>query len=194
MSSGALVIWVAQAMVTWSVYRDLSSHGNRFVASALGLESDVSIWACLFGLAVASMLLNSRIAANAYFTFAGKRPSGDWLGYGRSGASTACYWCGLIGFAGCLTLLSQTFRIASAPPVKIGVLFLLTLFVSAALTRFVVHFSFRRRFGRPPNCAPPSIGTSTSVRPCRDRENSGPICTTKSRQSTKGNQSARARQ
>jgi hypothetical protein len=186
MSAGTLLIWVAQAMVTWLVYRDLRPQGNRFVAYALGLQSDIWIWTCLFVLAVASMLLNSRIAANAYSTFTGKRPGGDWLGYGRSGASTACYWCGLISFASCLTVQSQTFQLVSMPPVETGIFFLLTLFVSAASTRFVVYILFRRRFGHLLNSSFNSTRTSTPVRDGAPRNSSSTIHLNKSRQPTKG--------
>jgi hypothetical protein len=153
MSPGAILIRIVQAMVTWWVYRDLGPRGSRFVARALGLERDGWIWTWLIALALISMLVNSRIAANAYSAFAGKRPREDWRAYSESHGSTACYWCGLISFGACLAVAPQTLQRLSFPGAKAGGLFMLTLLVNTLSIRVVVRFLFRRRQGsaRRPN-------------------------------------------
>jgi hypothetical protein len=148
MSSGAIPIWIVQAIVTWWVFRDLSPRGSRFLAGALGIESDFWIWTCLIALALFSMLANSRIAANAYSAIIGKRPGEDWPAYSQSGGSAACYWCGLISFGSCFLVVPRILQRLSVPGAKAGGLFVLTLVVNTLLIRVVVRILFRRRYGR----------------------------------------------
>jgi hypothetical protein len=148
MSSGAIPIWIVQAIVTWWVFHDLSPGGSRFLAGALGIESDFWIWTCLIALALFSMLANSRLAANAYSAIIGKRPGEDWPAYSQSGGSAACYWCGLISFGACLLVLPKILQRLSMPGARAGGLFVVTLMVNTLLVRIVVRILFRRRYGR----------------------------------------------
>jgi hypothetical protein len=153
MSSGAILIWFVQAIMTWWVYRDLGPAGSRFVARALGIQSDHWIWTWLIGLALLSMFVNSRIAANAYSAFTGKRPGEDWHAYGQSGGSMACYWCGLTSFASCLLVLPQTLQRVGLSGIRAGIIYVATLLVNAVLIRVVVRVLFRRRLGPVQNCS-----------------------------------------
>lgn len=148
MTLGAISTWVVQATVTWLVFRDLGPDGGKFVARALGIQPGYGVWICLIGLAMVSLLLNSRIAANTFSAHTGKRPSQDWHSYGQSGAAGACYWCGLTSFGFSLLVAALVLPTIGVPAVKAGAVCALALLVNAVLTRFAVHFLLARRYGQ----------------------------------------------
>jgi hypothetical protein len=147
MSSGAILTWIVQAIVTWWVFRDLGPQGSRLVARTLGLQSDIWTWVWLIGLALVSLFVNSHIAAKTYAEYTGNRPRQDWYTYSQSGGSTACYWCGLTSFAFCFLVFSRTSPNTSLMGIKSVEFGVATLLLNMVLIRFVAHVLFRRRYG-----------------------------------------------
>lgn len=147
MTSGAIVTWIVQAIVTWWVYRDLGPQGSRLVARTLGLQPGAWIWVWLIGLAFVSLFVNSQMAARTYAGYTGKRPCLDWHAYGQSGSSTACYWCGLASTAFCFLVFSLALPEASFPGIRAAEFSVTTLLVNMALIRSVVRVLLRRRYG-----------------------------------------------
>jgi hypothetical protein len=147
MTSGAIVNWIIQAIVTWWVYRDLGPQGSRLVARTLGLQPGAWIWVWLIGLAFVSLFVNSQIAARAYAGYTGKRPCLDWYAYSQSGGSGACYWCGLTSSVFCFLVFSLTLPEARLPGIRVLEFSVSTLLLNMALIQFVVHILFRRRYG-----------------------------------------------
>jgi hypothetical protein len=146
MSSGAILIWIVQAVVTWWVFRDLGPQGSRLVARTLGLQSNIWIWVWLIGLTFVSLFVDSHVVAKTYAGYTGKRPRHDWYAYGQSGASTACYWCGLTSFAFCFLVSSQALPNSRLPGIKSVEFAMATLLLNMMLVRFVAHALFRRRY------------------------------------------------
>jgi len=145
MTFSAISIWIVQASVTWLVYRDLGPAGSGFVARSLGLQPGYWIWAWLVVLMLACILMGSRVAANAFAAYTGKRPPQDWQSYGRSGAAQACYWCGLASF-GISLLAAQAFPNAALPGLKAVAVCGLALLVNRNLTGVVVQGLLRRQY------------------------------------------------
>jgi hypothetical protein len=148
MSTGAVFIWIVQSAVIWLAYRDLGRDGSRFLARSLGIESSQWVWVWLFGLTIVSLFLDSRIAANTFAAYAGKRPYQDWSRYAESGASPACYWCGLTSFALSLLAAALLPDRAGLAAGKAAGAFVFAIVVNAVLIRAVVDALFRRRYGQ----------------------------------------------
>lgn len=146
MTFSALSVWIVQAAVTWLAYRDLGPKGHGFLARSLGLQPDHYVWFWLIGLAAASVFMNSRIAANRFAVYTGKRPSQDWHSYGRLGAAQACYWCGLTSFGISLLAAPLVFPGVRLPGVRAGAVCVLALVLNAILVCVVVHALLRRRY------------------------------------------------
>jgi hypothetical protein len=143
----ATLVWIVQPIVTWCVYRDLGPGGSRFIAQSLGLDSNFWIWSWLISVALLSLFVNSRVAANAFAAFTGRRPSDDWLVYSQSHSSAACYWCGLVSFGICLLALPRALQTFAFPGTRTAGMFVLTLLVDILLIRIVAHALFRHRYG-----------------------------------------------
>lgn len=148
MTPNAMLTWIVQVVVTWFVFRDLGPQGSRLLARALELQSEYWIWIWLIGTTIISLFVGSRIAANTFAAYTGKRPHQDWYAYGQSGGSTACYWCGLTGFAISLLVASLTVPSISMPGLKAGSVCVLALLVNTVLIRFVLRVLFRRQYGQ----------------------------------------------
>jgi uncharacterized membrane protein (DUF485 family) len=147
MTRRAIFTWIVQAIVTSLVYRDLSPEGSGLVARSLGLDSKYWVWIWLIGFTIGSLFMNTRIAANTFAAYTGKRPSQDWSSYGQSGAAPACYWCGLTSFALSLVAAPVFLGSVTIPSERTGGAFILALVVNAVLMRFAAHVLFRRQYG-----------------------------------------------
>ena len=145
MKMSAVYIWVVQMLVAVLIYQDLSPGGARFVARSLGLHPGYPIWICLITLTFACLFLGSRIAANTFAAYTGKRPNEDWHSYGRSGAAQACYWCGLGSFAASLVVAQFAVPKLHLPGVDAGLVCALALAINCLLIRLVVRALLRWR-------------------------------------------------
>jgi len=164
MTSSVLFTWVTQTVVTCLLIRDLSPGGKRFVARALGVQSDYWICVWLIGLTTISLFMGSRIAANAFAAYTGKRPHEDWRSYSQSGVVHACYWCGLTSFAASLVLSRLILPSIALPSLKVGEICGLSLLVNAILIRIVVHAVLLRRYGRSTKGRPRNQQTGAAFR------------------------------
>lgn len=164
MTFSAMLTWISQVIVTWLVFRDLGPQGARFVGRILGVQSNYWIWVWLIGLTIVSLFMDSRIAANTFAAYTGKRPRQDWYSYGQSGAAQACLWCGLTSFAISLLVTPLVLPSVGVPGVRAGSVCGLALVANAILTRFVVRALLRRRYRYPMKVQPRNQAQGAAVR------------------------------